>query len=93
MPEIVSKSGLAVVTHWTGSQRPPAVEQAMRSEGMGWSTPFGPGTPLNPYAGSGKPRSFDYAAGYNIATRPSVRDGRVSFDVLKNIIEIGRAHV
>ena len=87
MPENVTKSGLTVVSHWGGSTPPPQVEQAMVSQGMGWGRAFAPGRPLNPFYGSGKPRSHDFQAGYNIQSRPTTRDGRISFDVLKGIID------
>jgi hypothetical protein len=66
---------------------PPATDAAMTATGMNTGSPFGPGTPLHPYAGyGGEPRRFAYPAGYNIQTRAD-RDHRVSFDVLKDLID------
>jgi len=63
------------------------VQQAITADGLDAGAAFGPGVPLEPYAGvGGEPRAWDYQAGYNIVTRPQ-RDKRVSFSTLKAIID------
>ena len=66
---------------------PAAIDTAMASEGMGWTSTFGPGRPLNPIWGySRRPRGFDYPAGVNITTQPRAAYNRPSFDTLRAII-------
>lgn len=51
--------------------------------------PMGPGLPLSPnegYRPVGGPRQYDYRVGANIKSRAD-RDGRISFDTLKGIID------
>ena len=67
-----------------GGNPDPATEQSMAQQGMGWTRPFSPGRPLNPYFGfSADPRQFDFQTGENITVRP--RHNRVSFDTLRQM--------
>lgn len=78
---------LHVVRKW--GTTPPPVEQAMREQGMGSTAGgmWGPGRPLNPAWGyGGQPRKIDFQPGHNITNRPT-RDGRVSFDALKQLTD------
>ena len=87
MADETTKTGLVVQRKWTGTQPPPQVEQALARQHMGYDRAFAPGRPINPFDGGGGPaRAHDYQTGYNIASRP-LRDGRISFDTLKGIID------
>jgi SPP1 gp7 family putative phage head morphogenesis protein len=69
------------------AQIPDQVQAAMTAEGLDFGSPFSPGTPLTPYSGfGGDPRRWAFDTGYNILTRAD-RDKRVSFDVLKGLID------
>jgi 8-oxo-dGTP pyrophosphatase MutT (NUDIX family) len=66
---------------------PQATTDAMDEAGMDWNSPFSPGRPMTPSSGvGGEPRRWNYASGYNIVSRAD-RDKRVSFDVLKGLID------
>ena len=66
---------------------PQASLDAMAESGMDWNSPFSPGRPMTPSSGvSGEPRRWDYPSGYNVVSRAD-RDKRVSFDVLKGLID------
>jgi len=85
MVERQTDSGLVVVTKGAGT--PPIIEQTMARTGMSLGRAFGPGRPIDPMAGySPDARTWDFQTGYNIVTRP-LRDSRVSFDVLKALID------
>ena len=85
----IAKGGLPdgfVVVRKYGNT-PPDVEQSMEAQGMGVSSTgmWGPGRPLNPAWGyGGQPRKIDFQPGHNITNRP-LRDGRISFDALKQL--------
>jgi 8-oxo-dGTP pyrophosphatase MutT (NUDIX family) len=81
------KQTLHVVRKW--GTTPDTVEQSMRDQGMGVTAGamWGPGRPLNPAWGyGGQPRKIDFRPGHNITGRPD-RDGRVSFDALKQLTD------
>lgn len=70
-----------------GTTTPVAVDQAMTAQGFDQSSAFGPGRPIQPFAGYGvQPRAFDYAAGANITARPR-QGARAGFDTLRQIVD------
>lgn len=79
-------AGFTIVKKWGST--PDDVEQSMAAQGMGSNTAgvmWGPGRPANPAWGyGGQPRKIDFQPGHNITNRP-MRDGRVSFDALKQL--------
>ena len=67
---------------------PAAIEGALTAQGMGMGGNFTPGRPLQPYFGYSTPaRAQDYPVGVNIATQGRAAWGKVSFDVLKALID------
>lgn len=68
-------------------QAPPEqVTQAMADQGLTSSTPFGPGTPLNPWTPVGDPgRQYNYQVGTNITVTP--RTGRTSFATMDAVTD------
>lgn len=72
----------------TAPRTPEPVRQSLTRHGMDTSGSFGPGAPMNPYFGySQRTRAMDYPVGVNISTRSRASWGRVSFDVLKQLID------
>jgi 8-oxo-dGTP pyrophosphatase MutT (NUDIX family) len=70
-----------------GNAVPAQIRAAEQAQGMTPATPFSPGEPIGPYNGySRQPRTRDFVAGYNIATRPRLHE-RVSFDTLTGLID------
>lgn len=66
---------------------PQTTADAEAAAGMNFGSPFSPGTPMTPYSGvGGEPRRWAFGSGYNITSRAD-RDHRVSFDVLKGLID------
>ena len=66
---------------------PAETTAAVAAEGMNFGSPFSPGVPLTPHSGmGGEPRRWEFNTGYNITSRAD-RDKRVSFDVLKGLID------
>jgi len=60
---------------------------ALAESGQDWGSAYSPGSPLNPFSGTGgEPRRFEYQSGYNVTTRAD-RGKRVSFDILKSLID------
>ena len=60
---------------------------AAEASGQSFSSAFSPGAPLSPFSGiGGEPRAWEFPSGYNIVSRAD-RDHRVSFDVLKDLID------
>ncbi len=79
---------LSRIRSFGAPRTPQAIEQALSQAGMDAQAPFGPGRPLSPYDGySRRPRSMDYPAGVNTATRGREAWGRPSFATLKGIID------
>lgn len=71
------------------TQIPQEVEQSMREQGMETGGAFAPGRPLNQFFPWGEePRQWDYTTGYNIATRPRAVETKMSFEAMREIIEI-----
>jgi 8-oxo-dGTP pyrophosphatase MutT (NUDIX family) len=68
-----------------GAVTPIDMAAAQQQTGIG---PFSPGVPIRPaYGNTGdRPRTFDFASGYNVVARPD-RDRRVSFRVLRDLID------
>ena len=67
---------------------PAPVRQALHQQGMDTSGSFAPGAPMNPYFGySQRTRAMDYPVGVNISTRSRASWGKVSYDVLKALID------
>lgn len=67
-------------------ETPPEVTDALEQQGLSAAPPFGPGAPLRPYRSlEDEARNYDYRVGRNIAVTP--RQGRISFDTLKGIID------
>jgi 8-oxo-dGTP pyrophosphatase MutT (NUDIX family) len=67
---------------------PAPIENALTAHGMNQGGNFTPGRPLQPYFGYSAPaRAQDYPVGVNIATQGRAAWGKVSFDVLKALID------
>lgn len=67
---------------------PAAIQQGLVAQGMDQGGNFTPGRPLQPYFGYSTPaRAQDYPVGVNIATQGRAAWNRVSFDVIKAIID------
>lgn len=67
---------------------PAPIRQSLDRHGMNTSGSFGPGAPMNPYFGySQRTRAMDYPVGVNISTRSRASWGKVSYDVLKALID------
>ena len=69
-----------------GGVTPDAIELAMHRQGVDMAEPFAPGKPLVPYYGyDRRPRRYNYLPARNVGT--AVRDGRIPFGTLKQIID------
>lgn len=67
---------------------PAAIQGGLVAQGMDQAGNFTPGRPLQPYFGYSTPaRSTDFPVGVNIATQGRAAWNRVSFDVIKAIID------
>jgi 2'-5' RNA ligase len=67
---------------------PAPIEGALSAHGMNMGGNFTPGRPLQPYFGYSTPaRAQDYPVGVNIATQGRAAWGKVSFDVIKALID------
>jgi len=67
---------------------PAPIRQSLNQHGMNTTGSFGPGAPMNPYFGySQRTRAMDYPVGVNISTRSRASWGKVSYDVLKALID------
>lgn len=86
-----SNTAGAAVARRTTTIAPPTpgpIREALHQQGMDTSGSFAPGTPMNPYFGySQRTRAMDYPVGVNISTRSRASWGRVSYDVLKALID------
>lgn len=70
------------------SNTPAAIQTGLVAQGMDQAGNFTPGRPLQPYFGYSTPaRSTDFPVGVNIATQGRAAWNRVSFDVIKAIID------
>jgi 8-oxo-dGTP pyrophosphatase MutT (NUDIX family) len=76
----------AAVAKMSGTGVPPGIEASEALQQMTPGSPFAPGTPLPPFDGySRTPRTRDFPAGVNVATRPRLHE-RVSFETLRGLI-------
>lgn len=79
---------VAVRRPMTAPATPAPIRQSLDRHGMNTSGSFGPGAPMNPYFGySQRTRAMDYPVGVNISTRSRASWGKVSYDVLKALID------
>jgi 8-oxo-dGTP pyrophosphatase MutT (NUDIX family) len=76
----------SAVAKMFGTGVPQDIQASEALQQMTPGSPFSPGTPLQPYDGySRTPRTYDYTANVNVATRPRLHE-RVSFDTLKGLV-------
>lgn len=69
------------------NKSPEQVEQALTEQGLAWAPAFGPGRPLDPYAGYRVgARTQNYPVGSNVQITP--RSNRVSFETIKSIYSV-----
>jgi SPP1 gp7 family putative phage head morphogenesis protein len=84
---ILEKVRKSQVTTFAGGT-PEPIQDALTDQGMDLTGTMGPGRPLNPYFGySQRPRAMDYPLAVNTATQSRAAWGKVSYDVLKAIID------
>lgn len=66
---------------------PTEVAAAMSGQGMGYTEPFSPGSPMAPNWPAGTtPRAWNVPTGFNIISRPRSSAGRMSFETLGAMI-------
>lgn len=83
-----SQDSLAPGKSVAPANTPAAIQGGLVAQGMDQAGNFTPGRPLQPYFGYSTPaRSTDFPVGVNIATQGRAAWNRVSFDVIKAIID------